>query len=63
MIATMPLFRWTQRPVVRRVLTSRTAVISMAVIAAFALIAALASFLAPQDPYLMNVSQRLEGPS
>jgi peptide/nickel transport system permease protein len=62
-IATMPLFRWTQRPVLRRVFTSRTALISIAVILAFVLVAALASFLAPQDPYLMNVSQRLEGPS
>jgi peptide/nickel transport system permease protein len=51
------------KAVIRRVLGSRTAVISLAGILAFALIAILASFLAPQDPYLMNVSQRLEAPT
>jgi peptide/nickel transport system permease protein len=60
--ATTLRFAWLPRPLLR-VLGSTTAVISLLVILTFALVAILAPVLAPQDPYLMTVSQRLQGPS
>jgi peptide/nickel transport system permease protein len=52
-----------QQPVMRRVLSSPVAIVSILVIVVFALVAVLAGVLAPHDPLTMNVSQRLQGPS
>jgi peptide/nickel transport system permease protein len=50
-------------PVLRRVIASRIALVSVSIIFAFAVIAALAPVLAPADPLQMNIAQRLQGPS
>jgi peptide/nickel transport system permease protein len=61
-IATLPRLAF-RNPVVRRVVDSRTAVLSVAVLLIFMAIAVLAPLIAPRDPLLMNVANRLEGPS
>ena len=62
MIAVMPRLG-IQNPVVKRVIASKTAVVALAVIGMFILIALFAPLVAPRDPLLMNIGNRLEGPS
>jgi len=49
--------------VLRRVYTSRVAVISTLIVIAFALMGIFAPLLAPADPFAMNIAQRLQGPT
>ena len=49
--------------VLRRVYTSRVAVVATVIILAFAVTAILAPLLAPADPYQMNIAQRLQAPT
>ena len=62
MIAVMPRLGL-QNPVVKRVIASRTAVVALVVIGIFILIALFAPWIAPRDPLLMNIGNRLEGPT
>jgi ABC-type dipeptide/oligopeptide/nickel transport system permease subunit len=61
-IAVMPRLGL-QNPVVRRVIASKAAVVALAVIGVFLVIALFAPWIAPRDPLLMNIGNRLEGPT
>jgi peptide/nickel transport system permease protein len=61
-IAVMPRLGL-QNPVVKRVIASKTAVVALVVLGVFIVIALFAPWIAPRDPLLMNIGNRLEGPT